>query len=165
LVSNQNLMARVWPNVFVEPTNLTVHMSALRRALRDGQDGNRFIVNIPGRGYCFVASCALNRTTSLAGRERQNFQVGLPNGFRVPGSRGGRIRSPIRMAIFCANRNPVRSARRRRAICGSGIGRETAFVQTVNGSTNPCMRENPLRWRSATHSWHTADSSALPQLL
>ncbi|WGD53158.1 transcriptional regulator [Bradyrhizobium sp. CB1650] len=56
LVSKQDLMARVWPNVFVEPANLTVHMSALRRALRDGRDGNRFIVNIPGRGYCFVAS-------------------------------------------------------------------------------------------------------------
>ena len=55
LVSKQDLMARVWPNVFVEPANLTVHMSALRRALRDGRDGNRFIVNIPGRGYCFVA--------------------------------------------------------------------------------------------------------------
>ena len=56
LVSKQDLMTRVWPNVFVEPANLTVHMSALRRALRDGRDGNRFIVNIPGRGYCFVAS-------------------------------------------------------------------------------------------------------------
>ncbi|WFU82439.1 transcriptional regulator [Bradyrhizobium sp. CIAT3101] len=56
LVSNQDLMARVWPNVFVEPANLTVHISALRRALRDGRDGHRFIVNIPGRGYCFVAS-------------------------------------------------------------------------------------------------------------
>jgi DNA-binding winged helix-turn-helix (wHTH) protein len=56
LVSKQDLMARVWPNVFVEPANLTVHMSALRRALRDGRDGHRFIVNIPGRGYCFVAS-------------------------------------------------------------------------------------------------------------
>ena len=56
LVSKQDLMARVWPNVFVEPANLTVHMSALRRALRDGLEGNRFIINIPGRGYCFVAS-------------------------------------------------------------------------------------------------------------
>jgi DNA-binding winged helix-turn-helix (wHTH) protein len=55
LVSKQDLMTRVWPNVFVEPANLTVHMSALRRALRDGREGNRFIVNIPGRGYCFVA--------------------------------------------------------------------------------------------------------------
>ena len=56
LVSKQDLMARVWPNVIVEPANLTVHMSALRRALRDGRDGHRFIVNIPGRGYRFVAS-------------------------------------------------------------------------------------------------------------
>jgi DNA-binding winged helix-turn-helix (wHTH) protein len=59
LVSKQELMARVWPNVFVEPSNLTVHMSALRRILRDGRDGNRFIINIPGRGYRFVASVAV----------------------------------------------------------------------------------------------------------
>src|SRR5262249_5468024 len=56
LVSKQELMARVWPNTFVEPANLTVHISALRRTLRDGRDGNRFIINIPGRGYRFVAS-------------------------------------------------------------------------------------------------------------
>ena len=56
LVSNRDLIARVWPNLFVDPSNLTVHMSALRRALRDGRDGSRFIVNIRGRGYCFVAS-------------------------------------------------------------------------------------------------------------
>jgi DNA-binding winged helix-turn-helix (wHTH) protein len=59
LVSKQELMARVWPNVFVEPANLTVHISALRRMLRDGQGGNRFIINIPGRGYSFVASVAV----------------------------------------------------------------------------------------------------------
>jgi DNA-binding response OmpR family regulator len=55
LVSKQELMARVWPDVFVEPANLSVHISALRRTLRDGQDGNRFIINIRGRGYSFVA--------------------------------------------------------------------------------------------------------------
>src|SRR5215475_9581268 len=55
LVSKQELMGRVWPDTFVEPANLTVHMSALRRTLRDGRDGNRFIINVPGRGYRFVA--------------------------------------------------------------------------------------------------------------
>lgn len=60
LVSKQELMACVWPNVFVEPANLTVHMSALRRVLRDGRDGNQFIINIPGRGYSFVASVELS---------------------------------------------------------------------------------------------------------
>jgi len=59
LVSKQELMSRVWPNIFVEPANLTVHISALRRALHDGRDGNRFIINVPGRGYSFVpqSSC------------------------------------------------------------------------------------------------------------
>jgi DNA-binding winged helix-turn-helix (wHTH) protein len=58
LISKQELMVRVWPNIFVVPANLTVHISALRRVLRDGRDGNRFIINIPGRGYGFVAPSA-----------------------------------------------------------------------------------------------------------
>ena len=55
LVSKQDLMALVGPNAFAESANLGSHMAALRRALRDGQDGNQFIINIPGRGYCFIA--------------------------------------------------------------------------------------------------------------
>jgi DNA-binding winged helix-turn-helix (wHTH) protein len=66
LVSKQELMGRVWPETFVEPANLTVHISALRRTLRDGRDGNRFIINVPGRGYSFVGLVELpsreNRT-------------------------------------------------------------------------------------------------------
>jgi DNA-binding winged helix-turn-helix (wHTH) protein len=70
LVSKQELMGRVWPNIFVEPANLTVHMSALRRALRDGRDGNRFIINVPGRGYGFVASFELSEHENRAQRAR-----------------------------------------------------------------------------------------------
>jgi predicted ATPase/DNA-binding winged helix-turn-helix (wHTH) protein len=55
LVGKDELIARVWPKTFVEPANLTVHISALRRALGDGRDGNRLLINIPGRGYRFVA--------------------------------------------------------------------------------------------------------------
>ena len=71
LISKQELMARVWPNVFVGPSNLTVHMSALRRALRDGKDGNRFIINIPGRGYGFVASVDVAGQVEADRRERR----------------------------------------------------------------------------------------------
>jgi len=63
IVSRQDLMARVWPNVFVEPVNVAVQISALRRALRDGRDGHRFIITIPGRGYRFVAA------VDVSGRE------------------------------------------------------------------------------------------------
>jgi predicted ATPase/DNA-binding winged helix-turn-helix (wHTH) protein len=55
VLSKEELLARVWPNTFVEEGNLKVHVAALRRALGDGQAGNRFIVNVPGRGYSFVA--------------------------------------------------------------------------------------------------------------
>jgi len=55
LVSKDELMARVWPNTFVVQANLTVHVSALRRALRDGIGGSRYFVNVANRGYYFVA--------------------------------------------------------------------------------------------------------------
>jgi hypothetical protein len=33
-----------------------VHIANLRKALGDGRDGARYIANVPGRGYCFVAA-------------------------------------------------------------------------------------------------------------
>jgi predicted ATPase/DNA-binding winged helix-turn-helix (wHTH) protein len=59
LVSKEELVARVWPGTFVEEGNLRVHMAALRRALGDGQSGNRYIATIPGRGYRFVAPVSI----------------------------------------------------------------------------------------------------------
>ena len=59
LVSKEEFMARVWPNTFVGPANLAMHISALRRALGDGRDGNRYVVTIPGRGYRFVAAVTI----------------------------------------------------------------------------------------------------------
>jgi predicted ATPase/DNA-binding winged helix-turn-helix (wHTH) protein len=55
LVSKEELIARVWPNTFVEEGNLKVHIAALRRALGDGQPGRRYLATVPGRGYRFVA--------------------------------------------------------------------------------------------------------------
>lgn len=55
VVSNGELMARAWPNTTVEESNLRFHICLLRRALGDRQRGVRYVVNVPGRGYCFVA--------------------------------------------------------------------------------------------------------------
>src|SRR6202790_2529543 len=55
LVTKSELMARVWPDTIVDESNLKVHVSALRRALGDGQPGRRYLTNVPGRGYRFVA--------------------------------------------------------------------------------------------------------------
>ena len=55
LVSEEELIARVWPNTFVDQGSLSVHIAALRRVLGEGRDGNRYIANVSGRGYRFVA--------------------------------------------------------------------------------------------------------------
>jgi len=55
MVSKRELVARVWPDTVVEEGNLKTHIAALRKALGDGRNGNRYLVNVPGRGYSFVA--------------------------------------------------------------------------------------------------------------
>jgi DNA-binding winged helix-turn-helix (wHTH) protein len=54
-VGKHELIARVWQKTFVEEANLKMQVSALRRALGDGQGGRRFVATIPGRGYNFIA--------------------------------------------------------------------------------------------------------------
>src|SRR5258708_22289825 len=55
VVGKEELIARAWPQTFVEEANLKIQVSALRRALGDGQGNNRYIITVPGRGYNFVA--------------------------------------------------------------------------------------------------------------
>jgi predicted ATPase/DNA-binding winged helix-turn-helix (wHTH) protein len=54
VVTKEELIDHVWPNTVVEPINLRVNITALRRVLRDGKPPNRFIVNVVGQGYVFV---------------------------------------------------------------------------------------------------------------
>ncbi|WP_420233449.1 ATP-binding protein [Pseudomonas sp. ABY48] len=53
-VSQQTLIAHVWPDSVVEAINLRVHIAALRRAFGDGRDGARYILNHPRQGYCLA---------------------------------------------------------------------------------------------------------------
>src|SRR3984957_7911157 len=55
VVGKDELIARAWPATFVDEANLKIQISALRRALGDGQNGNRYVATVVGRGYNFVA--------------------------------------------------------------------------------------------------------------
>jgi predicted ATPase/DNA-binding winged helix-turn-helix (wHTH) protein len=55
VVSQRELIDRVWPNVTVDDGSLRYHISGLRRSLGDGLDGARYVINVAGRGYCFVS--------------------------------------------------------------------------------------------------------------
>ena len=56
VIAKQELMDHVWSDVTVEEGSLRVHVAAIRKALGDGQFGNRYIANIKGRGYSFIGS-------------------------------------------------------------------------------------------------------------
>jgi len=54
LVSQAELAEAVWPNLFVEPSTLRVHLAAVRKALATADGGPSYVANVSGRGYRFV---------------------------------------------------------------------------------------------------------------
>ncbi len=55
VVTKDELFDTVWAGSFVEESNLTVSVSALRRALGDRPAASQYIETVPKRGYRFVA--------------------------------------------------------------------------------------------------------------
>jgi len=62
VVSKRELMARVWPKLAVDEGSLRFHIASLRKILGEGQSGIRYVANVAGRGYCFVAP--ISRSTA-----------------------------------------------------------------------------------------------------
>ncbi len=75
VVGKAELIAKAWPDVTVEEGSLRVHLSALRKALGDGQFGNKYIASVQGRGYSFIAPV----TRLPAERDRSSASTGLSN--------------------------------------------------------------------------------------
>src|SRR5262245_32850919 len=55
VVSKDELLARVWPDTFVEEANLSHQIYRIREALGEQADGAKYIETVPRRGYRFVA--------------------------------------------------------------------------------------------------------------
>ncbi len=59
MVEKKDLVAKVWADSYVTEANLTQNISSLRKALGERAGEARYVVTIPGRGYCFTADVAL----------------------------------------------------------------------------------------------------------
>ncbi len=55
VVNHKQLIARAWRGLVVDPGNLRVHISALRKTLGDTDGTAKYIANVPGQGYSFLA--------------------------------------------------------------------------------------------------------------
>jgi DNA-binding winged helix-turn-helix (wHTH) protein/TolB-like protein/Tfp pilus assembly protein PilF len=56
LVSKDQLFSRVWPHQVVEESNLTVQVSAIRKALGDRTSNPKYLLTVPGHGYRFIGA-------------------------------------------------------------------------------------------------------------
>jgi len=68
LTSKEELMSKVWPDSFVEEANLTVNISALRKALGESPESRQYIETVPKKGYRFVAPVTEVREKDVADR-------------------------------------------------------------------------------------------------
>jgi DNA-binding winged helix-turn-helix (wHTH) protein len=75
VIPKKELLDHVWSGVTVEEGSLRVHVAAIRKALRDGHFGNRYIANIKGRGYSFVGTVV---RLEDGGSSSPNFRGKLP---------------------------------------------------------------------------------------
>src|SRR4029077_19120759 len=78
VIAKQELIDHVWSDVIVEEGSLRVHVAAIRKALGDGQFGNRYIANIKARGYSFVGTVLPVAGPTESGSDRSRQQGRLP---------------------------------------------------------------------------------------
>lgn len=78
VIAKQELIDHIWSDVVVEEGSVRVHVAALRKALGDGQFGNRYIANVKGRGYSFVGTIVPLVRGTESRKHRFRRRGGLP---------------------------------------------------------------------------------------
>jgi adenylate cyclase len=77
LVTKDEIMQAVWPGMAVEESNLTVQISAIRRAIDGGRTQGSCIQNVPRRGYRFTLAV-------VEDGEGATFQLGAKSATPIP---------------------------------------------------------------------------------
>jgi predicted ATPase/DNA-binding winged helix-turn-helix (wHTH) protein len=119
VIGKKQLIDQVWSDVNVEEGSLRVHVAAIRKALADGQFGNRYVANVQGRGYSFVGQVARLEDNTIDKRNRAQNEVGLPA-------------QPLRMigreAVLDDVKDRIRNDRFVTLLGPGGIGKTTVAV-------------------------------------
>ena len=76
ILSKDELLETIWEGQFVEESNLTVHVSTLRKTLGETRGENRFILTIPGKGYKFIGEeTEVENEITFESREYSRFSI------------------------------------------------------------------------------------------
>jgi eukaryotic-like serine/threonine-protein kinase len=76
-VSKEELLKEVWPDSFVEESNLSQNIFMLRKALGDTAEHRQYIVTLPGMGYRFAAPVrtVMEQDEALVAQSRTRTQI------------------------------------------------------------------------------------------
>lgn len=66
LLEKEELFKAVWPDSFVEESNLSSNIALIRKTLGEGESGRRYIETVPKRGYRFIAEVRKVRSAAAA---------------------------------------------------------------------------------------------------
>lgn len=77
VLTKAEILDAVWPDIAVEESNLTVHVSALRKVL-----GPKALATIPGRGYQFVVPVGENTRVPVPGADKR--ETAFPEVLVIP---------------------------------------------------------------------------------
>ncbi|MEN3330673.1 MAG: hypothetical protein V7641_38 [Blastocatellia bacterium] len=113
VIEKDELMSRLWPDSIVEESNLTVNISALRKALGQRGNENRYIVTVPGRGYRFIAEVkeVTEQETEVLLEKHSHTEIVIEEE-DDEGRAVASLRSPPKPAFLTALRHPQLSRKR-----------------------------------------------------
>ena len=162
LVTQDELLAAVWPDTFVQPEVLRKHILEIRRVLDDRADQPRFVETLPKRGYTFIAPVT-------------DIEPSPSPPARVPRAEPATIGLPGRAAAIAALHDGLaRALTGARAIVfatgEAGIGKTTlvdAWLRSVarwlardRSCAGRRWRASPARNRTIRFSMRSADRSS-----
>lgn len=97
VLEKEYFLEKIWPDIFVDESNLTQNIFRLRKILGDSKMGNRYIKTVPKRGYRFVADVQVVTAESTELPARPSAQKLQATGKQATAFS---IQSPPSIAIF-----------------------------------------------------------------
>src|SRR5205814_1933025 len=125
-VTKEEMIARLWPESFVEEGSLSQNIFLLRKALGGDAQGNQIIKTVPKRGYSFIADVSEVREgeTGLLIEQQRHSEIVSGEQASEPGAR--RV---FAVASPFANRSRARTlARRLLIVAVVGVLAGTAYL-------------------------------------
>ena len=113
LVERDELMNAVWRDTTVEPGNLDVTISRLRKALAENDNGRKFIETVPRLGYKFVADVreVVDEGSALIVEKQTAGRIIIDEQISIGGRNVGAVTLPV-----------ISTAKRTKAIAITGVG-------------------------------------------